>query len=198
MEVTLVGEGDLDIAVGTRLLGEAGLSVGQAHVTRGDGTLKQRLPGYAAASQHRPFVALLDLDQWSGCVGNFVATHLPSRPPSLLLRCPVRSIEAWLMADRAGLARAVGLRAGDLPRRPEGVDFPKRLLLDAIARRRPAERGRLIARLPPLRQGPEYNRRLGSFVAEQWNPTAPDVLSASPSLHRAMLRFRELAERLKG
>lgn len=200
MAVAIAGEGPLDLAILRRLLGDAGLPVdGELWGTYGKGGkdgMTPRLAQWAAGAEHGLAVVVLrDLDHDAPCAALLRARLMPELPPAMLLRIAVRAAEAWLIADRAGLADWLAVGAQHLPELPEDHPDPKRAVVEA-AQRSASEIVR--AGVPPRgsgrKQGPDYNATMIGFVYGPWQPEAAAL--RCPSLLRALNRIEGLRDHL--
>jgi hypothetical protein len=109
------------------------------------------------------------------------------------LRCPVRAIEAWLIADRAGVARYLAVGEKSVPAEPELLENPKQILVNLARKsRRRAIRDDLVPALGhTVRVGPAYSARVSDFAANHWDPS--DAARSSDSLRRCMRVLRSLS-----
>jgi hypothetical protein len=105
--VTGAVEGDLDEAVLRRILADYGITLGLVHGRRGKAFLLQCLNGYNNAAKFAPWVVLVDLDRDCVCATSCVRQWLNNPAPQMCFRIAVRSIEAWLLADRERLVGRV-------------------------------------------------------------------------------------------
>lgn len=192
LRLTIAVEGLLDEAVARRLVEEAGGLVGDAYVKRGNRPLQAKIAGYNNAAIRATWFVLTDLDHDFDCAAALVDAWLPSRASGMTLRVAVRSIEAWFLADRAGLSSFLGVPVARIPRDPDRRDDPKGLLVDlARSSRRRDIRDDLVPRPRAGRRiGPGYVGRLFEFVQTSWDPDGASALS--PSLNRCRQRLREL------
>ena len=157
--------------------------------TRGNGPLRAGIQKFRSASHVLPHVVLTDLDR-TVCAPDLLrkwgATNLP---PQLLVRVAVREVEAWLLADRSGIAEFLAIAAIKVPTNPERELDPKQTLIN-LARR--SRKRRLMQELVPEagssnKIGPFYNARLTQFVSHQWNVT--HARANAPSLDRTLVRL---------
>ena len=115
----------------------------------------------------------------------------------LRLRVAVRSAEAWLLADRAGIADFLRVRVAAVPADPEGLFAPKVALVNVARQSRsPQIREDMVpARGYTAPVGPLYVARLTEFVERHWRPeVAADV---SQSLRRTLAALQGLAAQLQ-
>lgn len=175
-------EGDLDAVVVRRLLLPAGLTPGDTYVARGKVNLLKKLAGYNAAAQFSDWAVVIDLDADAECAPAARAAWLPQAAPRLCFRIAVRSIEAWLLADRKALAKFLAVRAALIPVEPEEELDPKRKLITvAQASRRTDIRDDIVPRSGSGRSvGPAYTSRLIEFADRYWDPAVARF--SSPSL----------------
>ncbi|MBK7768616.1 MAG: hypothetical protein IPI44_22815 [Sulfuritalea sp.] len=157
--------------------------------TRGNGLLRAGVPKFKSASHVLPHVVLTDLDR-SPCPPDLLqkwgAINLPAQ---LLVRVAVREVEAWLLADRFGIADFLAVAAIKVPANPEGETDPKRTLINLARRSRKRRLAQELVPTPgsPNKIGPFYNARLTEFVSRQWN--VMQARGNAPSLDRALARL---------
>jgi hypothetical protein len=115
---------------------------------------------------------LRDLDHDADCAPELVEHLLPRRSPNLLLRVPVRSIEAWLLADHEAIAQFLSVPITAVPSQPEKLDRPKRSLVDLARRSRrvAVRRGMVPAERISAEVGPGYTAGLIELVGSHWSP----------------------------
>lgn len=168
------------------MVSHVGAQLGPVHGKAGKAALLQRLRAYAAASHFAPWIVLVDLDRQRDCAPALRANVLPEPMPDLCFRIAVRSVEAWLLADRAKAAAFLGVARARVPRDPESLEDPKRELVNLARASRwraireelvPDERGgRLV--------GPGYTARMSEFASTHWRPE--EALRHADSLRRAI------------
>jgi hypothetical protein len=115
----------------------------------------------------------------------------------MCFRLVVRSVEAWLLADRDRIAEFLGIRRAQVPRDPDALDDPKRALINLARRsRRRALRTEIVPREGSGRSvGPLYTTRLIEFIQDEavgWR--VDHALGVSDSLRRCVEDLRRLAE----
>jgi hypothetical protein len=191
--VVLAVEDELSGMVLRRLLAESnrGFVVDRLVVERGFGQLKVGIPKYRSASRSLPHIVLTDLDRYA-CPSELLADWRATRlPPSMLLRIAVREVEAWLLADRAGIASFLHVPKAKVPSDPETIADPKQMLVN-LARK--SRRRRLAEEIAPCAGsaapiGPMYNSHLSEFASTGWNVVSARI--SAPSLDRAMSRIAQ-------
>lgn len=159
----------------------------------GNGYLRSNLDKFYAMARREHVLLLADLDRQS-CAPNLIAnwTAREPFPDKLLFRVPVREIEAWLLADRQGMAALMGISEARLPSEPDTLPDPKRALLNAAVRAGRSVRSELIASRGALAsQGLGYNRVLSQYVDTVWS--IDRAAERSPSLRRTLNRLAALA-----
>lgn len=190
--ITVAVEGPSDEIVARRLAEAAGLTVHHAFPSGGKQKLDERLSGYNNAAQHSPWLVLRDLDQDAECAPTLVQQLVPRPAPHFLLRVPVRSMEAWLLAHREAMASFLGVRVAQVPEKPETLPDAKRALVN-LAR---ASRRRAVIQniVPPdrysSRVGLGYTSRIVEFALHHWHPEI--AAEHAPSLRRCLRALREL------
>lgn len=184
--ITIAAEGVLDVAVARKIIEEAGHQAATEHIKGGKTQLDRQIPAYGYAARISPWLVLRDLDHDAPCPGELVRRLAPTKPPELLLRIPVRSVETWLLADRRALAQFLAVRIADIPNDPESLPRPKRTIVDIAARSRRRSIRDDLAPDPSLSTeiGPRYSSRLAEFVRDRWDPHRASA--SSPSLVRCL------------
>lgn len=101
-------------------------------------------------------------------------------------RIPVRTVEAWLLADSVGISSYFRVSRGLLPRDPEALERPKRAIVDIARRSRsPKIKDDMVPEPGTQREaGLGYTGRIIAFVTNVWDPERAAALS--DSLRRCM------------
>ena len=165
---------------------EKAFSVGNLFHGRGYGYLKRNIRGFNKASKGMPYLILTDLDD-KECAPVLIQEWLPeTRNPNLIFRIAVREVESWVLADRLGFAKFLGIARDKLPKNPDDLINPKAHLINLARRSKKRDlREDIVPRVgSTAKQGPAYNERLVSFVRETWNPS--NACQHSPSLERTL------------
>jgi hypothetical protein len=192
--IVLATEDELSEQVGLRLAAEAGLEVGQQLRRGGNGYLRSRIVNFCQMAQTQPVFLITDLDQ-SRCASTLINNWLGQRPrpPQFLFRVAVHEIESWLLADHEAMHSLLNRQGPKLPIAPDDLHDPKETLLRLAKSARREIREDLVAQQGSIAsQGLGYNSRLCQLVREYWQPER--AANRSPSLQRARLRLRELAQ----
>lgn len=194
--VTLIYEDDLSGAVMSQLLKKfpEKYRVHKTYSGNGFGYLKTNIRGFNQASVVNPHFMLADLDNY-GCplelIGDWICFELN---PNFIFRIAVREVEAWLLADRKGLARFFNVSVDRIPRDPDSLQDPKNTLIQlAKHSRRRDIREDIVPININAKIGPNYNGRLMEFVFNLWN--IEFAMSQSDSLRRAYERLRDFQPR---
>lgn len=188
-------EGSLDEAVIRRVILHFGIDVEMPHVKGGRSKIAAKVEGYYAASQISPWLVLADLD--SDCASHLLMQwRVPASAPLFLCRFATREIEAWLLADRNGIARNLAVSEALVPQDPDMLPDAKSALLNLARRSRSREVKSDMLPAPGglIKEGPGYRLRLSVFVREEW-----DVLEAaqsSRSLARCLSAVDAFAKRI--
>lgn len=179
-------EGPVDEAVVKRLIDFVGGSPGGVFGKNGKPQLRTRIMGYNNAARRSPWLVLVDLNHDGECAPLLRDEWLPEPAPMMCFRVAVREVEAWLLADRKGIARFLGVPQSVVPRDPEAIDDPKKAMVDLAGRSRwRAIREDMVPREGSGRPvGPAYTSRLIEFARELWAPE--EAMIASDSLRRCV------------
>lgn len=197
--LTLVVEGNLDEWVCRRLLADTGLEAGAVYGRHGKNYIDRKMAAWRAAADRSPFepwFVLRDLDQDAPCAGDFFAEQSWTQPRYGAIRLAVPSVDAWLLADRKGIAAALRVSEALVPKEPERLADAKQAMLDLAARSPDrALRDDFLPRPTAARkEGPGYSQRLGRFATQDWSITAASKVA--PSLARAVTALERLRDRL--
>jgi hypothetical protein len=195
--IGLVVEGPTDRAAAERLLAFRDLAVDphRVVVTGGKQRFDDRLPRYNQAARLAPWLALRDADRDAGGCPVALRRRLLTVPqaPALALRLVVRTLDAWLLADREAFAEHFAVPVGKLPREPETLDRPKDALTHACrASRRRAVREAMVPPRGTSGPGPEYAISVREYCRTAWRPDV--AADAAPSLRRALAEVDRLVE----
>ncbi len=189
--VVLVVEDELSEVVMRRLVRDyAGhLVIDRVFRPRGCGQIKVRMPQFRQACLALPHIVLTDLDRYPCAPALLSDWDADGLPDSLLFRVAVKEVEAWLLADRSGIADFLGVPPVKVPANPELEADPKRTLLNLARKSRKKRLAEGL--LPPLGSaspiGPLYNISLGEFVAGNWD--VGNAIDNAASLARAVTRI---------
>jgi len=193
----LATEDPLSEAVGRRLLAELPdqVEVHPALQRGGRDYLRARMRSLRQMSQRQGVLILTDLDRLEcplELLGHWLGSQ--ARPPSLLLRIAVRTVESWALSDHEAMRSLISWK-GALPPRPDELPNPKQYLL-GLALHAPREvRLDLVKQVGALAsQGIGYNARLTQWIQSAWSPKRAARLS--PSLRRTRERLRQAAAQL--
>ncbi len=158
-EFALLVEGNLDEAVGRRIVRHCGLEVSVVYGKKGSAYVKGKIRGFNMSARGMPMLTLVDLmDTGLSCPPAVLDAWLPRREPGMLFRVVVREVESWLLADRPNLARFLRIAADKVPLVPEEEIDPKRRLVNLARKSRSAEKRRLLVptKGSSAAEGPAY------------------------------------------
>jgi hypothetical protein len=180
---TVAVEGDSDLPVVLAILAACGQECGIRYVVGGRDRVDKSLKGWCAAAARSPWLILRDLDR-DTCAPALLTRIAP--PNARAVRIAVRTVEAWLLADRERAASWLGVPVGKIPRDVESLLDPKAELIN-LARTSRIQRIREdIVPRTHAHQGPGYVEQLRRYCADRWRPD--EAARRAPSLERC-LRF---------
>ncbi len=189
-EIQLVVEDELSGVVLRKIVEQSGkgLSVYRVLSMRGFGNIKNGIQRFINASNVIPHIVLTDLDRMDCAPSLMKDWGVGIEDKNLLFRVAVREVEAWLLADREGVAMYLNLPVAKMPLYPEEEKDPKQTLLNLV---RKCKKRRLVDELVPTMGssatiGPLYNARMGNFVRDCW--CIERAVMNSDSLSRAVKR----------
>ena len=179
-------EGPVDEAVAKRLIAFVGGSPGAVFGKNGKSRLRTRIMGYNNAARRSPWVVLVDLNHDQECAPLLRSEWLPEPAGKMCFRVAVHEVEAWLLADRKGIARFLGVPQSAVPRDPEAIDDPKKAMVDLAksSSRRPIREDMSPREGSGRPVGPAYASRLMEFAGGAWSPE--EAMNTSDSLRRCV------------
>lgn len=188
-------EGITDVPVVEHIIRLLGLEPRQASASGGKTYLDPKVRRWNAASNRSRFLVLRDwdLDDKATCPAELIVKVAGEiRAPRLAVRVPVRSIEAWLLADQSAFKKYFMVTTS--------VDAPDELLdpkgeLVSICRKSRSStiRDDMVPREASRRRvGPGFEGRLTEFSRDHWDPVRARL--SSPSLDRSLNRLQQLVE----
>lgn len=187
----MVVEDELSGIVLRKLVEELGngLFVYSVLLMGGFGNIKTGVQRFKNASNVTPHIVLTDLDMGDCAPRLLKDWGVDTAMKNMLFRVAVREVEAWLLADREGVAKYLNLPLSKIPLHPEHENDPKQTLLSLVHK---CKKRRLVEELVPAigssaSIGPLYNTRMGEFVRDNWNVQRAAV--NSDSLFRAIQRI---------
>jgi hypothetical protein len=136
----------------------------------GFGYLRKNIRRLNNAAGGMPIIILTDLDR-AVCAPILQREWLDvPQCPNLLFRVAVRAVESWVIAHRTAFAAFLGIRTDLIPPNPDGLDDPKKALLDLCAKSRKRDLREAIVPAPKstAKVGPDYNDQVGEFVIKYW------------------------------
>jgi hypothetical protein len=181
LPVNVLVEGPTDEPVAKKLLGHVGLEVGTIYGRKGKAHLLERLPIYNKAAHFTPWFVLVDLDMDAQCASQAALRWLSHPANGMRFRVAVRSVEAWLMADRESIASFLAVSIAKIPQNPDLDSNPKQTFIN-IARtsRNKSIREDIVPRQGSgAKVGPLYLARLNDFTVHQWEPSEGEKHSQS-------------------
>jgi hypothetical protein len=206
MEVIIVGEDAVTQAVIRRLINAIcpeGISILREDPARG-GQIKAMAEKYNRLAQNYRIILLADLDL-ADCPLTEQQAWLggKERHPHFMFRFACDEAESWLLADRPGFARFLGVRQDLIPeatarnirREPENREIRPRVKSSFFIMHELApQSGREPIReglIPKDRRskGPMYNSTLIPFIQNDWN--VETARQNSDSLNRMCVRLQE-------
>lgn len=199
MDCLLVVEDAPSEAVLRRLvsLPEHDLQVTSVFRAGGFGQIKGRLANFRNACHVIPHIVLTDLDTCP-CPPELLKNwQVGKLPEHMLMRIAVREVESWLLADREGIAKLIGVPLVKIPACPDELADPKQVLLN-LARKSKSPRFAsefVPAKNSKAQHGPFYNQHLTAFATQFWDSHQAGL--ASPSLKRSMDRIKAFAQGLQ-
>ena len=202
VDIDYLGEGLVDEVIARRLIVHCGgqPSISYLRPRRGTGkqSLDSRIAGLNAGVRYgRPVLVLRDLDTDAECPKALLDRLLPTPNFGMLLRICVRSVEAWLSADKLAFASYCGVPRTWLPAKPEeAVDLKNTIVSWSDRNGAKAIRKHFVE---TRRRGVPDWASIGEwqaiFAQRHWDIDRATASGAAPSLVRAVARVEELVRR---
>lgn len=203
LNVAYIGEGLADVAVARKMIlaagGMPGIDFLTARKQRGKHSLDMRLDGLNRLARIGQVVLALrdfDVDDGEPCPGALVGRLVPAPEPLLCLRIAMRSVEAWLLADRECFAQAIGVSVISVTSDPEALLRPKDHIV-ALARKsrsRSVKRDLIPEEDAGITEGPLFGVWLSNFAAQAWDPKRAAATGRSSSLSKALIRLQGMLQ----
>ncbi len=149
----------------------------------------------AAAKAGQAYIILFDLEHDYPCAPALLTKWELAgvMPDNFIVNIAVRSTEAWLMADREGIAQFLSVSPDKIPLKPDEIDHPKQKLMSLGQMSRLSKTRRAFASVTGKSAGSGYNSYMRDYIQNRWRIDI--AANASPSLSRALERLRHI-ERL--
>lgn len=194
--LTCVYEDELTASIIKRLFKEfeSDIAISTEINAHGFGRIKKSILNYNRAARHTAFFIVTDLDQ-KECAASLIKDWFCSveKEPQLLFRIAVHEIDAWVLADKTGIAKLLNVSSDLIPQEPESILDPKNLLMQLAKKSKSRE---IREDFPPkdkyAHQGPLYNILLTSFVKDNWD--LYEAMQHSESLTRAYTALKKFAK----
>ena len=130
--LTCVYEDLLTASVIKRLVNEFNdkITITQEINAHGFGKIKRDILKYNNAAKNKPFLIITDLDK-KECAVSLIEDWFNNteKEPELIFRVAVKEIDAWILADKKGIAKTLNISPDIIPSEPEKIDNPKELLM---------------------------------------------------------------------
>ena len=198
MIINLLAEGYIEEFVASRLLPFCGHEIGVVYGKQGSNYVRKKASYFRfKATNETGVLVLTDFrDTGTACIPDaleeYVLGKLPFPPKTFLCRFAVSEIESWLLADREGMAKFLGVATSRLPHHPEKEEYPKKTLVKLACSSRVKRIRNGLAPPPGHRAevGPEYTVLLHEFIRNSWD--IESAMSRSESLKRCVHRLQTL------
>jgi hypothetical protein len=193
VHVSVAVEGPLDEAVIKRLFDFTKIEIGTVYGREGKNALRSKIAGYNHAANYSPWIVLVDLNHEQDCAPSLLTSWLPKPASKMFLRVAVKKLESWLLADRANMAKFLGVSMTLVPQFPDLEDDSKLTLVNLARRSRFSSIWRdLVPTQGSGRQvGSAYTSRMTDFVSNIWNPA--HAVQISPSLLRCVSALNRIS-----
>jgi hypothetical protein len=182
MIVNLLVEGYVDEAIARKLIAHSGHTVGAVYGRKGWTYIQQRVQTFDRACKTQGLLTLVDfMDTKLECPPSVVREWLPHRSDGHIFRVVVREIEAWILADRPGLAAFLNVPISKLPLSPELEHDPKQVVINLarVSRTKSVRNALVPATGMSASEGPLYTAEMARFIAQSWDPAEARMNSSS-------------------
>lgn len=193
MLVHILVEGFVDEALALRLLQTCQHEAGVTYGKKGWTYIQQKAQAFDKTCVTSGLLTLVDfMDTGAACPPSVVTQWLPHQSHLHVFRVVVREIESWILADRTGIAKFLGVPLAKIPHDPESLSDPKQVLINlARGSRQRAVRDALV---PPegysSSEGPLYSSEIARFISRTWD--AQKARELSGSLDKCIERLMQL------
>lgn len=167
------------------------MTIYQVMRKNGQGYIRTKIRELNRVAHRIPVFVLVDLDRPEPCPADLIRNLLPiPQGPMLLFRVAVMEIESWVLADRRGFSKFLGIPHDSVPDHPDAVADPKELIVSLArkSKRREIREDMIPSAGDVRRTGAAFNPRLIAFVENDWS--IQEAAAASPSLRKTIERLR--------
>jgi len=203
VKVQISAEDEVTMAIVERLVKtyRPDFQIGEKRPIRGS-QLQQYAPIFNRAET--PMIMLTDLDLCP-CPPQLIKDWFKDDVlnPNLVFRVAVAEAETWLMADREGLSRWLGIQPDFIPK-SKVIDSKKQideltfsykpslfLMMELASKSPKTDLKNALIPLKGAKKGPGYNGVMLPFIKSIWDPE--EASKNSYSLRKAILRIKEFA-----
>lgn len=159
---------------------------------RGNGYIKKKIRAFNRAARVMHYFVLTDCDNHS-CVVELIQDYLPDPVHNnMIFRVAVNEVESWILADREGFAKYMGIDHNLVPMNTDSIPYPKQCLINMArkSRNKHLRTGIVPKDGSTATQGPYYNSCLIPFVQQSWD--LDNACKHSNSLLRAVMAIRQI------
>ena len=205
MNVDIVGEDPVTQAIIERLLADyrKDIIIKERLPARG-GQIKANAPKYNLLGS--PLIMLTDLDLYA-CPPSLISDWFGNTPinENMIFRIAQEEAETWLMADREGFAKWIGVHVDIIPERKK-IDKKKPIyelicpikpslymMLNIASKSSKTDLKDLLTPKEGAKKGPGYNSALLPFIKSKWD--VKNAASNSYSLTKAIARLKKFEEK---
>lgn len=204
VEIVIVGEDDVTREIIKRIINEytgGMVKIIQEMPARG-GEIKGRINMYNTLASSYPVIILLDLDA-NNCPPELInSLGIENKQSNLILNVAIDEAEAWLMADRIGFAKYIGVDESEIPQSKSTklngnkytieMDFPAKssmcLTKVIVPKSKNSDIKKKMTPNGNACKGKEYNSAILPFIREVWDIEA--ALANSDSLKRMVNKIK--------
>lgn len=154
----------------------------------GNAPIRARVENFRLAAQAgQRFIVLTDLDN-GNCPSELLERWgVHPLPANLLFRVAIREVEAWLLGDRANMAKLLGIKLALVNPYPEQLNDPKNAILELAKKGSKKIQKELLPEKGAFgKVGLGYNDVLCAFVENNWDYRI--AATNAPSLDRFLNR----------
>ncbi len=172
--------------------------IGACYGRKGKDYLRVHCDAFNNMSKGSPVLLFTDLNK-KECSPLLIREWFPyGKHNNLIFRIAVREVESWLLAHKNEFAKFLSVSTRLIPDNPDGLDKPKKTLLEIASKSRKRElREALIpARGSTATIGPDYNGTLSWFVQKNWDvKIAMENSSSLRRTYNTILTFQPIYKR---
>lgn len=192
--INVVVEGLSDKAVANQILIETRKDfVPLFHIKGGKSNIVKKFAAYNYSARTQYWFVLMDIDNPKKCPSAVIQEMASELNPGMCFRLAIPQIESWLIADRRGLSKFLGISVDLITTYPDQLPNAKTEMVNLAYKstKRLIRNDMVLETKNSIEPGLGYSLRLSEFASKHWN--VHEASLNSPSLAKCINALKKLA-----